>query len=81
MQIGSRLYEGDFLAHVAAVDRRKCLLRAIVEAHVSIELTGIYEILKELRRSGGYPAPSVASVNRGLQDLLKYACPSCDCRI
>jgi len=61
----------NFLAHVAA--RRpaeSALLRAIVEAHVSIELTGIYEILKVLRRSGGYPAPSLASVNRGLQDLL-----------
>src|SRR5207248_6141629 len=46
------------------------VLRAIVDAHMCIEAMGIYEILKELRRTSENPAPSLASVNQGLQDLL-----------
>jgi hypothetical protein len=65
------LSRANFVAHIAAHrPAESALLRAIVEAHVAIEPTGIYEILKVLRRTGGYPAPSLTSVNHGLQELL-----------
>src|SRR5467141_3446489 len=65
------LSRANFVAHIAAHrPPESALLRAIVEAHVAIEPTGIYEILKVLRRTGGYPAPSLTSVNHGLQELL-----------
>ena len=41
----------------------------MVEAHVCIEPLEIYEILKALRRTAGYPPPALGSVNQGLQDL------------
>jgi hypothetical protein len=63
--------KANFLAHVAAHrPAESALLSAIIAAHVRIEPTKVYEDLKALRRPGGYPPPSLASVNRGLQDLL-----------
>jgi hypothetical protein len=65
------LSRANFVAHIGAHrPAESALLRAIVEAHVCIEPNEIYEILRGLRRSGGYPAPSLASVNQGLQELL-----------
>jgi hypothetical protein len=61
----------NFLAHVAAHrPADSALLSAIIAAHVGIEATEVYEYLKAQRRTGGYPPPSLASVNQGLQDLL-----------
>ena len=65
------LSRANFVAHIAATrSTDSAVLRAIVDAHVCIEAMGIYEILKELRRTSENPAPSPASVNQGLQDLL-----------
>src|SRR5260370_3645360 len=61
----------NFLAHVAAHrPAESALLSAIIAAHVRIEPTKVYEDLKALRRPGGYPPPSLASVTQGLPDLL-----------
>jgi hypothetical protein len=65
------LSRANFVAHIAANRPAKsAVLRAMIDAHVCIEPVEIYEILKVLRRTGGYPAPALASVNQGLQDLL-----------
>jgi hypothetical protein len=65
------LSRANFLGHVAAHQpAESALLSAIIAAHVRIEPKKVYEDLKALRRPGGYPPPSLASVNQGLQDLL-----------
>src|SRR5450755_2612182 len=65
------LSRANFLGHVAAHQpAESALLSAIIAAHVRIEPTKVYEDLKALRRPGGYPPPSLASVNQGLQSLL-----------
>jgi hypothetical protein len=65
------LSRANYVAHIVANrPAESALLRAMIEAHACIEPTGIYEILKVLRRIGGYPATALASVNQGLQELL-----------
>src|SRR5438105_10825238 len=59
------LSRANFVAHIAATrSTDSAVLRAIVDAHVCIEAMGIYDILKELRRTSENPAPSLASFCR-----------------
>ncbi len=46
------------------------LLVALVDAHVSIDVTEIYTLLKALRYRAGCPPPSLVQVSQGLSDLL-----------
>ncbi len=65
------LSRANYVAHIVATrPAESAQLCALVEAHACIEPTEIYEILKQLRRTGENPAPSLASVHQGLQDLL-----------
>jgi hypothetical protein len=65
------LSRANYVAHIVANrPAESALLRALVEAHASIEPTEIYETLKALRKAAENPAPSLAHVNQGLQNLL-----------
>jgi hypothetical protein len=65
------LSKANFIAHAAARQPAVCaLICAIIEAHASTDPKEIYEILKALRRTAGWTAPSVVDVSQGLQDLL-----------
>lgn len=65
------LARANFTAHVAA--RRpasSALLFALVESHVFIDSTQIFEALKRFRTAAAIPAPALVSVNQGLEKLL-----------
>ena len=65
------LARANFVAHVAA--RRpasSALLFALVESHVFIDSTQIFETLKRFRSAAAMPAPPLVSVNQGLEKLL-----------
>ena len=65
------LSRANFLAHLTAHQPASgALLTAFVESHASIDPTRIYEILRVIRRTAGYPGPSLTNVNRGLAELL-----------
>lgn len=65
------LSRANYVAHIVANrPAESALLRALVEAHASIEPMEIYETLKVLRKTGENPTPSLASVNEGLERLL-----------
>ena len=66
------LTRANFVAH--AVSRRPAnaaLLYALLESHAAIEANEIYTKLKTARTAAGIPAPSWASVNQGLDELLR----------
>jgi hypothetical protein len=66
------LARANFVAHV--VSRRpanSALLYALLESHAAIEANEIYTKLKTARTADGIPAPSLANVNQGLNDLLR----------
>lgn len=64
------LSSGSFLGHLAASQPASgALLTALLDAHASIEVSEIFHILKALRTSAGYFAPSLVSVNQGLIEL------------
>lgn len=61
----------NFQAHIAAERPAECaVLRALVDSHACIDSIYVFEILKDSRRAGGNPAPSLANVAEGLQQLL-----------
>jgi hypothetical protein len=61
------LARANFLGHLAAKRTANgALLSAVLNAHASIEVLEIFEILKAVRASAGYVAPSLVSVNEGL---------------
>lgn len=65
------LARANFTAHAAA--RRpasSALLFALVESHVFIDSTQIFETLKRFRTAAAIPAPALVSVNQGLEKLL-----------
>jgi hypothetical protein len=65
------LSRANFIVHLAA--RRpaeSAVLQAIVDAHIGIEVTEVYAILRTLRARASCPTPSLANVNQGLQDLF-----------
>jgi len=65
------LSKANFVAHAAARQPAEyALICAIVEAHASTDPKEIYEILKALRRTAGWPAASLVDVSQGLQDLV-----------
>ena len=49
---------------------RPCF-HALLESHAAIEANEIYTKLKTARTADGIPAPSLANVNQGLNDLLR----------
>jgi hypothetical protein len=64
------LSRANFLGHLAASQPATgALLSALLDAHASIEAAEIFDILKALRTSAGYFAPSLISVNQGLIEL------------
>jgi hypothetical protein len=66
------LSQANFLGHLAASEpASEALLRALLDAHASIEAAEIFDILKALRTAAGYLAPSLASVNQGLIKLCE----------
>lgn len=65
------LARANFVAHIAA--RRpasSALLFALVESHVFIDATQIFDALKRFRSAAAIPAPALVSVNQGLDKLL-----------
>ncbi len=65
------LSQANFLADLAASRPAvSTLLLALLEAHISIDVTTIYERLKTLRNEAGCPTPSLVNVNEGLQQLF-----------
>ena len=65
------LARAKFTAQVAA--RRpasSALLFALVESHVFLDSTQIFEALKRFRTAAAIPAPALVSVNQGLEKLL-----------
>jgi hypothetical protein len=73
LAIASRLpplSRANFLGHLAASQPATgASLSALLDAHASIEAAETFDILKALRTSAGYFAPSLVSVNQGLIDL------------
>jgi hypothetical protein len=66
------LSRANFLGHVAASQPATGrLLSALLDAHASVEPAEIFDILKGLRASAGYVAPSLVSVNQGLIELYQ----------
>ena len=65
------LSKANFIARLAVRQPADAnLLIALVDAHVSIDITEIYTILKALRYGAGCPPPSLVQVSHGLSDLL-----------
>ena len=65
------LSRANFQAHIATERPAECaVLRALVDSHACINSMYAFEILKDSRRGGGNPAPSLANVAEGLQQLL-----------
>ena len=65
------LSRANFVARLAARQPADAsLLIALVDAHVSIDVTEIYTILKARRHRAGCPTPSLVQVSQGLGDLL-----------
>ena len=65
------LSRANFLASLAASRPAEAgLLIALVDAHVSMDASEIYTILKKLRHRAGCPTPSLLQVNQGLGALL-----------
>jgi hypothetical protein len=65
------LSRANYLAHLATTrSTDDNMLCALLRAHACIEPMEVYETIRELRRTGARPAPSLASVKQGLQHLL-----------
>ncbi len=65
------LARANFIAHVVSHrPANAALLYALLESHAAVEPNEIYTKLKTARTAAGIPAPSLASVNQGLDDLL-----------
>jgi hypothetical protein len=65
------LSRANFQAHIAAERPAECaVLRALVDSHACLDSIYAFEILKDSRKAGGNPAPSLANVAEGLQQLL-----------
>jgi hypothetical protein len=65
------LSRANFLGHLAAHQpASEPLLSGLLDAHASIDVSTIFDILKRLRASAGYFAPSLVSINQGLIDLF-----------
>jgi hypothetical protein len=66
------LSRANFLAHLAARGPAEAaLLLALLDAHVSVDVTEIYTTLKKLRNQAGCPTPSLVNVNEGLHELFR----------
>jgi hypothetical protein len=71
----SPLNRANFFAFCAAERPADApLLRAMLGAHGRIEPTNVYNQLKDIRRLGGLPPPSLASVNEQLEIQLRDHC-------
>jgi len=71
----SPLSQANFLAYVAT--RRAAdvaLLCALTDAYGRIELTNVYDQLKNSRRLGNFPPPSLAHVREALENQLEKHC-------
>jgi hypothetical protein len=65
------LSRANFIARLAVRQPADAnLLIALADAHVSIDVTEIYTLLKALRYWAGCPPPSLVQVSQGLSDLL-----------
>jgi len=65
------LSRANFLAQLAACrSAGSTLLLALLDAHISIDVTELYELLKHFRNEAGWPTPSLVNVNEGLQHLF-----------
>ncbi len=65
------LARANLAAHVAAHrPAPAALLFALVESHVFIDASQIFEALKRFRTAAAMPAPALVSVNQGLETLL-----------
>jgi hypothetical protein len=65
------LSRANFIAHLAARwPAESALLVLLVDAHVTVEASGIYTALKALRHQAGQPTPSLVGVSQGLHELL-----------
>ncbi|ANW00411.1 hypothetical protein LMTR13_09785 [Bradyrhizobium icense] len=65
----------NFIARYAA--RRSAsseLLVGLIDAHDSIDVMEVYQVLQALRHRAGWPPPSLASVRDGLNNLLNAHC-------
>lgn len=65
------LSRANFLAEVASSGpAESTLLIALLDAHISTDVTAIYELLKTVRKEAASPSPSLVNVNAGLQQLF-----------
>ena len=66
------LSKGNFLGHLAAHQpASSALLSALLDAHASIVVSEIFDILRGLRALAGLPAPALVSVGEGLVELAE----------
>jgi hypothetical protein len=68
----SPVSKANFLGHLAANQpASSALLSALLNAHASIVVSEIFDILRGLRASAGYPPPALVSVGEGLVALAE----------
>lgn len=66
------LSKANFLGHLAANQpASSALMSALLDAHASIVVSEIFDILKGLRASAGLPAPALVSLGEGLVELAE----------
>lgn len=67
----SPIARANFIARYVARRSASCeLLVGLIDAHNSIDVLEIYQVLQALRYRAGWPPPSLASVRDGLNNLL-----------
>jgi hypothetical protein len=65
------LSRANFLAHLAAQGPpESALLLAFLDAHVAIDVTELYTLLKSRRNQARWPTPSLVNVSEGLRNLF-----------
>jgi hypothetical protein len=70
-ELGS-LSRANLIAHLAADQPASgAILHSLLDAHASIEIPAVFDILRSLRSTAGWVAPSLVSVNDGVQALLQ----------
>ena len=67
------LSRANFLAHLAGHQpANEALLTALMEAHASVNVSEVFEVMKAVRASAGLIAPSLLNLNQGLVDLFDH---------
>ena len=67
------LSRANFLAHLAGRQpANEALLTALMDAHASVNVSEVFDVMKAVRASAGLIAPSLLSLNQGLVDLFDH---------